>query len=72
MRPHRHLVVIGAQRCGTTLVSQLLEAHPDVASAQPARPEPKVFCDEERSARGHERYDATWFGHAGDRPLLAE
>ena len=39
----RHLLVIGAQRCGTTYLHALLDAHPEITMARPARPEPKVF-----------------------------
>jgi hypothetical protein len=35
--------VIGAQRCGTTSLATALERHPQVAVAQPRRPEPKAF-----------------------------
>jgi hypothetical protein len=63
-RSPRHLVVIGAQRCGTTYLHDLLADHPQVAMARPARPEPKVFLDDEVVDRGVEWYDATWFGHA--------
>jgi hypothetical protein len=35
--------VVGAQRCGTTSLATALEAHPQVAFAQPRRPEPKFF-----------------------------
>ena len=43
----RHLLVIGAQRCGTTYLHDLLDAHPEIAMARPARPEPKVFLADE-------------------------
>lgn len=68
----RHLLVVGAQRCGTTWVHDLLAAHPDVAMARPARPEPKVFLSEEDSARGREWYLKTFFGHARDERVLGE
>ncbi len=68
----RHLLVAGAQRSGTTYLHALLEAHPDVAMARPARPEPKVFCSAELSARGAEWYRATWFAHAGDAAVLGD
>ena len=48
----RHLLVIGAQRCGTTYLHSLLDAHPEITMARPSRPEPKVFCSAEASARG--------------------
>ena len=49
---HRHLLVVGAQRCGTTYLATALDAHPDVAMARPSRPEPKVFNDASLSALG--------------------
>ncbi|MFC4783303.1 sulfotransferase [Nocardioides sp. MAHUQ-72] len=68
----RHLLVIGAQRCGTTWVHDLLAAHPDVAMARPARPEPKVFLSGTDAARGREWYVRTFFGHASGEQLLGE
>jgi hypothetical protein len=68
----RHFLVIGAQRCGTTYLHSLLEAHPAVAMARPARPEPKVFLSDELTDRGVEWYDATFFGHAGPGQLLGD
>ena len=60
----RHLVVIGAQRCGTTYLHDLLADHPQVAMARPARPEPKFFLADDVVDRGVGWYDATYFGHA--------
>jgi LPS sulfotransferase NodH len=68
----RHLLVIGAQRCGTTYLHDLLDAHPRIAMARPARPEPKVFLSAEQSARGRDWYVATWFADAGDVDLLGD
>ena len=48
----RHLLVIGGQRCGTTYLHGLLDEHPEIAMARPARPEPKVFLSDELSGRG--------------------
>ena len=67
-----HVLVIGAQRSGSTYLSAALDAHPEITMARPARPEPKVFCDAEMSARGREWYHRTWFGHARDERLLGE
>ena len=69
---HRHLLVVGAQRCGTTYLSRALDAHPDVTMARPSPPEPKVFCDAVLSARGVESYHRTWFAHARDEELLGD
>jgi Sulfotransferase domain len=69
---NRHFLVIGAQRCGTTYLHSLLDAHPHVAMARPARPEPKVFLSEELTDRGVEWYDATFFAHAAPGQLLGD
>lgn len=68
----RHLLVIGAQRCGTTWLAAALEAHPEVTMARPARPEPKVFCDDVAAGRGAAWYRATYFAHATDELVLGE
>jgi hypothetical protein len=67
-----HFLVIGAQRCGTTYLHELLADHPEIAMARPVRPEPKVFLSDEVVDRGVEWYDRTWFPHAGDAALLGE
>jgi len=68
----RHLLIIGAQRSGTTYLQSLLDSHPDITMARPSRPEPKVFCDAEASARGARWYRETYFGHAASERLLGE
>lgn len=68
----RHLLIIGAQRCGTTYLHDLLDAHPQIAMARPARPEPKVFLDPELVTRGRQWYVDTWFAHAGDADILGD
>lgn len=68
----RHLLVIGAQRCGTTQLHALLEAHPDIAMARPARPEPKVFLSPEVVERGLGWYVETYFAHATTETMLGE
>src|SRR5699024_6375066 len=61
----RHLLVIGGQRCGTTYLYTVLDAHPQIVMARPMRPEPKVFLSDEASARGLDWYRATYFADAG-------
>lgn len=68
----RHLLVVGAQRCGTTYLHDLLAAHPQVAMARPARPEPKVFLSDELAGRGPEWYRRTYFAHADEELVLGE
>jgi hypothetical protein len=69
---HRHLLLVGAQRCGTTFLSRTLDGHPDVAMARPSPPEPKVFCDAALTAKGSEWYHRTWFAHVRDEELLGD
>ena len=68
----RHLLLIGAQRSGTTWLRAVLDAHPTITMARPASPEPKVFCDPEASARGVDWYRQTFFGHARSETLLGD
>ena len=68
----RHLLVIGAQRSGTTYLQSLLDSNPDITMARPSRPEPKVFCDAEASAKGARWYRETYFAHASTEHLLGE
>lgn len=68
----RHLLLIGAQRCGTTYLAALLDAHPGIAMARPARPEPKVFLSDEVLELGVDWYRDTYFADAGPEQLLGE
>jgi len=58
-------IIGGAPRSGTTWLSHLLERHPDVYMAKPARPEPKFFLVDELYARDFQYYVDTWFRDAG-------
>lgn len=66
----RHFIVVGAQRSGTTYLHHLLEEHPEIAMAQPVRPEPKAFLSDE--VFDADAYRARWFGHADDATVLGE
>ena len=68
----RHLLVIGAQRCGTTYLHRVLDSHQQITMARPANPEPKVFCSDEATRRGAQWYRETFFAHAGAELLLGE
>jgi Sulfotransferase domain len=67
-----HFLVVGGQRCATTYLHSLLETHPDIAMARPARPEPKVFLSDESLSRGPGWYCETFFGHVTDEHALGE
>lgn len=66
----RHFVVVGAQRCGTTYLHDLLEAHPEIAMARPVRPEPKVFLRD--TGLTAQAYRERFFGHATHEPVFGE
>jgi hypothetical protein len=68
----RHFLVIGAQRSGTTYLHSLLDAHPDITMARPARPEPKVFLSDDVLRAGLDAYRATFFAHATTESVLGE
>ena len=68
----RHLLVIGAQRCGTTYLHSLLDAHPEITMARPSSPEPKVFCSDEVLSRGAHWYRDTYFRHAENERVLGD
>ncbi len=54
--------IVGAQRCGTTSLATALERHPQVAMAQPRRPEPKWFLDPD-AADGVDEYVRRYYAH---------
>ncbi|MEO0249688.1 MAG: sulfotransferase, partial [candidate division WOR-3 bacterium] len=62
----------GAPRCGTSWLYQLLDRHPDVHMAKPARPEPKFFLVDELYAKGIEYYGRTWFAEVGTAKVVGE
>lgn len=66
----RHFLIAGAQRCGTTYLRTLLAEHPDIAMAEPIRPEPKVFL--EPSPGDAAWYRRAFFAHARPGQLLGE
>jgi len=68
----RHFVVAGAQRCGTTWLHHQLDAHPQIAMARPARPEPKVFLDDLGPGEDRDWYVRTWFADATPDQVLGE
>jgi Sulfotransferase family len=66
------IFVIGAQRCGTTSLHHLLDAHPGIEMARPVRPEPKFFLDDARFALGMAHYDAAYFSQKPGARLRGE
>ena len=63
--------IVGVQRCGTTYLYNLLDAHPQIAMAKPVRPEPKVFLGEEVTGEP-EAYDRLVFPDAPTASVRGE
>jgi len=62
-----NFLVIGAAKCGTTTLCDLLSRHPDVY-VHP-RKELDFFCDDRRYARGLEWYAGRFAGAAGQKAV---
>lgn len=62
-----HFVIVGAQRCGTTYLYRLLDEHPEIEMANPLRPEPKFFLDDDLYPLGLPYYESQFFSEAGTR-----
>jgi hypothetical protein len=56
-----HFFIIGAQRCGTTYLYNILDSHPEICMAKPVRPEPKYFFDDMEFKKGKEYYQNKYF-----------
>jgi sulfotransferase family protein len=65
-------IIAGAPRSGTTWLYELLDRHPDVYMAKPARPEPKFFLVDELYTLGIQHYYDKWFREAGVYPAAGE
>ena len=63
-----HFFIVGAQRCGTTYLSRMLNAHPEIEMAQPARPEPKYFLGNDADVLGRNEYEKRYF--SAEREIL--
>ena len=60
-----HFIIAGAQRCGSTYLYRLLDAHPEILMAKPLRPEPKYFLAQEGRLPVYQEYLQFYFpGHS--------
>lgn len=53
--------IIGAQRSGTTYLYTVLDEHPQICMAKPARPEPKFFISDTAVGWGKELYESHYY-----------
>lgn len=56
-----NFVIGGGQRCGSTSLYHLMDAHPDIYMAKPIRPEPKFFLKDPTPDRDKSWYLETYF-----------
>lgn len=56
-----HVFIVGAQRSGSTYLYHLLDGHPQITFARPARPEPKFFLNESFYLQGRAFYESLYF-----------
>lgn len=67
-----HFIVAGAQRCGTTYLYRLLDAHPEILMAKPLRPEPKYFLATGACPCAYDEYLRLHFPERSRYRLLGE
>lgn len=68
----KHLVIIGAQRSGTTYLYRVLNDHPSVHMARPVRPEPKFFLNKDNIAITYQNYHRKYFSNINGVIWLGE
>jgi Sulfotransferase domain len=64
--------VVGAQRCGTTYLHGVLDAHPEIEMAKPVWPEPKFFIGSSFAEQGVDYYERHFFDPGSTARLKGE
>ncbi len=72
MTMNRHFFIIGAQRCGTTLLYRALDENPYIEMARPIKPEPKYFLNQSSSASEIDSYRSLYFKNTEKEVLCGE
>lgn len=67
-----HLIIIGAQRSGTTYLYKILDEHPEVYMAKPIKPEPKYFMNQANETICYDAYLKKYFSDAVNFSWLGE
>ena len=57
----RHIFIIGAQRCGTTFITDYLSMHSSIQVIKPLKPEPKFFSDKKNHQFNKDTYFNKFF-----------
>lgn len=71
MKEDGFFLIVGAQRCGTSYLTRILDHHPDIRMARPFFPEPKFFLNREEYLKGKDYYLSNYFGGSKEK-LLGE
>jgi hypothetical protein len=67
--PHPNLILLGAQKSGTTAVYDWLSQHPDIFGNAAMKDFP-FFCRSDYYGRGLDWFSRHFKGHAGQRYIL--
>ena len=65
-------VIGGGQRCGSTSLYHLMDAHPDIYMAKPFRPEPKFFLEDPTPGHDKPWYLETYFSQWSNELVAGE
>ena len=65
-----NFICLGAQKCGTTTIWHMLNAHPSICMAQPR--ETRFFYDDLRFAEGLQQYEIQHFSHWAGEAAVGE
>jgi hypothetical protein len=68
----KHFFIIGAQRSGTTYLSKILDAHPQIFMAKPLIPEPKYFLNTPSNFLDYTKYIKDFFPTKKRNIILGE
>jgi len=72
-RQKNNFFIVGAQRCGTTYLYNLLDEHPQIEMAKPIKPEPKFFITKRVYERDYKIYISNHFKNINfNNSLLGE
>lgn len=68
----QHFIIAGGQRCGSTYLYHLLDAHPEILMAKPLRPEPKYFMPGRSGGYSLKEYHELYFPEPQKARIMGE
>ncbi|MBD0400818.1 sulfotransferase [Flammeovirga sp. EKP202] len=66
----KNVIIIGAQRSGSSFLSDILTEHPDVIRSIPSKPEPKYFLQEKKLINRADYLDVYFKNYSNNNVLL--